>query len=99
MGSENRLRRSAQPTRVTRSRHVYSDRREARLAPSARRLTSVIDSTTGTTWQEASEAFLRRDLSPGTRRVYALTLAAIGEQMHPVPLAALHPRQVAEAVE
>ncbi len=30
------------------------------------------------TWHQASEAFLRRDLAPGSRRIYRLTLDRIG---------------------
>jgi integrase len=34
-----------------------------------------------TTWIQASESFLRRDLAPGTRRIYGLTLEAVGEHL------------------
>jgi len=29
-------------------------------------------------WEEATAAFMRRDLAPGTRRVYRLTLEVVG---------------------
>lgn len=32
------------------------------------------------TWQQASDAFLRRDLAPGTRRIYRLTLDQLGRK-------------------
>jgi len=33
------------------------------------------------TWQQASDAFLRRDLAPGTRRIYRLTLDQLGHKV------------------
>lgn len=33
---------------------------------------------TGPTWRRSTDAFLRRDLAPGTRRVYGLTLEVWG---------------------
>ncbi len=35
----------------------------------------------GTSWTDATESFLRRDLAPGTRRVYRLTLEAVGRHL------------------
>ena len=35
------------------------------------------------TWQQASDAFLRRDLAPGSRRVYGLTLERLGAALGP----------------
>jgi len=35
-----------------------------------------------TSWAQASESFLGRDLAPGTRRVYALTLDAVGRHLN-----------------
>ncbi len=51
------------------------------------------------TWQQASEAFLRRDLSTGSQRVYRLTLDRLGTALgSDVPLAALTPFRVAQAL-
>ena len=40
-----------------------------------------------TTWTQGSESFLRRDLAPGTRRVYGLTLEAVERQLDSTILA------------
>ena len=44
-------------------------------------------------WQAASEAFLRRDIAPTTRRIYALTLDAVGRGLGGQPLAELAPQE------
>lgn len=51
------------------------------------------------TWSQATDAFLRRDLSPGSRRVYRLTLERLGSALGTeAVLADLTPRQVNEAL-
>lgn len=44
-------------------------------------LASVPKDGVATSWAQAVESFLRRDLAPGTRRVYRLTLDAVGAQL------------------
>jgi len=46
-----------------------------------RALTSVPQAGVGTSWTTATESFLRRDLASGTRRVYRLTLEAVGRHL------------------
>jgi integrase len=43
-----------------------------------RALTSVPQAGVGTSWVKATDSFLRRSMAPGTRRVYGLTLEAVG---------------------
>jgi len=51
------------------------------------------------TWQQASEAFLRRDLAPGSRRIYRLTLDRLGSAVGADRrLADLTPRRLAQAL-
>ncbi len=52
-----------------------------------RALKSVPRPGVGTSWTEATESFLRRDLAPGTRRIYRLALAAVGEHLDSTMLA------------
>lgn len=47
--------------------------------PSA--LAAVASATHGATWEAATEAFLRRDLAPGSRRIYRLTLMAVAAHL------------------
>lgn len=44
----------------------------------ARALQPLLALGADATWQQASDAFLRRDVAPGTRRIYRLTLAQLG---------------------
>jgi integrase len=44
-------------------------------------LRSVPQAGVGTSWTTATESFLGRDLAPGTRRVYRLTLEAVGRNL------------------
>jgi len=50
------------------------------------------------TWEQASEAFLRRDLAPGTRRVYRMTLTAVGEHLHTADLTGVTRSSLGRAV-
>ncbi len=43
----------------------------------------VPPTTAQTTWQQAAEAFLRRDLAPGSLRQYRMTLDRVGEAVGP----------------
>ncbi len=52
-----------------------------------RALKSVPRPGVGTSWTDATESFLRRDLAPGTRRIYRLALAAVGEHLDTTMLA------------
>lgn len=52
-----------------------------------------------TTWEQATEAFLRRDLAPGSRRVYRLTLAGVAVHLpQQVAVTDVTPRMLAEAL-
>jgi integrase len=44
-------------------------------------LKSVPHDGVGTSWAKAAESFLRRSMAPGTRRVYRLTLEAVGRSL------------------
>ena len=44
-------------------------------------LVAVPAAESAVTWERAVEAFLRRDLAPGTRRVYGLTLSAVASHL------------------
>jgi integrase len=80
----------------TRGRHVYCDLLEN---PLSNVLAAVPTPTDTTTWERAGEAFLRRDLAPGSRRIYGLTLAAVANHLPAGgSLADLSTRQVAEAL-
>jgi len=46
-----------------------------------RALTAVPQAGVGTSWAKATESFLRRAMAPGTRRVYRLTLEAVGRNL------------------
>lgn len=62
--------------------HVYcDDLRKGNPMATRRALRSVPRAGVGTSWAEATESFLLRDLAPGTRRVYRLTLDAVGEHL------------------
>jgi integrase len=50
------------------------------------------------TWEGAVAAFLRRDLAPGTRRVYVLTLDAVGEHLDLASLAEVDGAHLGRAV-
>lgn len=51
------------------------------------------------TWPHAADAFLRRDMAPGSRRVYSLTLDRLGATLGlDQVLAGLSPQQVAQAL-
>ena len=51
---------------------------------------AVVRSGSGAvSWQRAGEAFLRRDIAPTTRRVYALTLDAVERGLGSLPMAEL----------
>jgi integrase len=52
-------------------------------------LRSVPQPGGGTSWTMATESFLGRDLAPGTRRVYRLTLEAVGEHLDRQTLATI----------
>ncbi len=52
----------------------------------------------GPTWQRATEAFLRRDLAPGTRRIYRLTLEAVGAHLEGEDLTAVTAAALGRAV-
>ena len=65
---------------------------------SRRALVAVGPDTAIIDWEAASAAFLQRALSPGTKRVYALTLAAVGHHVRSAPLAALGRADLALAV-
>jgi len=51
-----------------------------------------------TSWAQASESFLRRDLAPGTRRIYALTLEAVGRRLGSTLMAELTRADLERAV-
>lgn len=65
--------------------------------PSALAAVPSPDSPT-VTWSAATEAFLRRDLSPGSRRVYKLTLDRVGGHLDDLCLRTLTPRSLGAAV-
>ncbi|NMM29684.1 MAG: site-specific integrase [Cellulomonas sp.] len=50
------------------------------------------------TWQAAAEAFLRRDIAPGTRRVYGLTLSAVASHLDTNVLAEVDATHLGRAV-
>ena len=56
-------------------------------------------STDSATWSQATDAFLRRDLAPGSLRLYRMTLDWVGAYVgDTTPLADLTPRGLAEAL-
>lgn len=59
---------------------------------------SIPGAGTGSTWQRAVDAFLRRDLASGTRRVYGLTLEAVGAHLDGRELAAVTAAALGRAV-
>lgn len=61
-------------------------------------LRTVPKHATNTTWDKATDAFLRRDLAPGSRRIYRLTLEAVGVHLLDKPLGAMSPRELAESL-
>lgn len=61
-------------------------------------LAAVPSPTASTTWTQATEAFLGRDLAPGSRRIYRLTLRAVAEHLPSgARLTDLAPRHLSEA--
>lgn len=63
------------------------------------RFTTVPTMGTTTTWAKAEDAFLRRDLAPGSRRIYALTLDRVGALLGTeIPLSDLAGHDLAEAL-
>lgn len=81
-------------------RHVYCDLTEliflATTKPALRPVPTASDSAT---WQQASDAFLRRDLAHGSLRIYRLTLDRVGLQVGAATrLTDLTPRDLAEAL-
>jgi integrase len=69
------------------------------LATTKRTLRPVPTSHDAATWQRASDAFLRRDLAPGSLRIYRLTLDQVADQVGgSTRLADLTPRGLAEAL-
>src|SRR4051812_39666840 len=68
--------------------HVYCDVRRMGERMRAQKAVAAIPTIASSpTWQQASEAFLHRDLAPGTRRVYRLTLEAVGSRLAAATLA------------
>lgn len=62
-------------------------------------LRAVPSASTGATWQQATDAFLRRDLAPGSVRVYRLTLDRLGRELGSESrLADLTPQALATAL-
>lgn len=62
-------------------------------------LAAVPSATGGATWEKATEAFLRRSLAPGSRRVYRLTLVAVAAHLPSgLKLADLTTRHLADAL-
>lgn len=59
---------------------------------------SIPNPGTGPTWMRATDAFLRRDLAPGTRRVYGLTLEAVGAHLERHELATVTAAALGRAV-
>jgi len=59
---------------------------------------SIPGAGTGPTWQRAVDAFLRRDLASGTRRVYGLTLEAVGANLDDQELATVTAAALGRAV-
>ncbi len=53
------------------------------MSPASPALHAVPSPGHSATWADATEAFLRRHLSPGTRRVYRLTLERLGQHLDP----------------
>ncbi len=65
----------------------------------ARALRPVPTRSNNPTWEQATDAFLRRDLSPGSRRVYRLTLDHVGDRLGAdTTLASLTAHRVARAL-
>ncbi len=64
-----------------------------------RSLRPVPTRSSNPTWEQATDAFLRRDLSPGSRRVYRLTLDHLGDMLGPdTTLASLTTDRMAQAL-
>lgn len=49
--------------------------------PASPALSTVPAPHASPTWEQATDAFLRRDLAPGTQRVYLLTLGTVGARL------------------
>jgi integrase len=62
-------------------------------------LRSVPQPGVDTSWEKASESFLGRDLAPGTRRIYRLTLEAVGRHLGSSMLAKITSADLGRAVE
>jgi integrase len=63
-----------------------------------RALRSVPQAGVGTSWAKATESFLRRAMAPGTRRVYRLTLEAVGRNLGSPMLAGVTSASLGAAV-
>jgi len=63
-----------------------------------RALKAVPQAGVDTSWADATESFLRRDLAPGTRRVYGLTLSAVGGNLDSPRLAEITSADLGRAV-
>ncbi len=61
-------------------------------------LTSLPGEGVATSWTQAAESFLGRDLASGTRRIYRLTLEAVGQQLDTPMMTELTSARVARAV-
>lgn len=69
------------------------------MAAAKSTLRAVPKATDAATWQQASDAFLRRDLAPGSLRLYRMTLDRVGGHLGDATrLADLTPRGLAEAL-
>ena len=73
-------------------------RREHPITATATRLRPVPATGSEPSWEQATAAFLLRDLAPGSRRVYGLTLAAVGQHLPAGPMAVLTPRSLGQAL-
>jgi integrase len=69
------------------------------LATAKSALRPVPTTTDAATWRQASDAFLRRDLAPGSLRLYKMTLDRVADQVGTTTrLTDLTPRGLAEAL-
>ncbi len=59
---------------------------------------AIPESGANPTWERATDAFLRRDLAAGTRRVYRLTLGAVGVHLDDQELATVTAAALGRAV-
>jgi integrase len=63
-----------------------------------RALKAVPQAGVDTSWADATESFLRRDLAPGTRRIYRLTLEAVGRHLDNTMLSEITSASLGRAV-